>query len=47
MERAGHRIQGVVGVRELVRLGNAAEAVGGGNEQPVVGADVQASFGVA
>ena len=35
------------GVRELVRLGHAAEALGGGQQEPVVGADVQPALPVA
>ena len=47
VEGARDGLQRVVGVGELVRLGNAAEALGGGQQQPVVGADVQPALAVA
>ena len=47
VERAGHRLQRVLRIRELVCLGHSAEALGGGQEQPVVGADVQPALPVA
>ena len=47
VERAGHRLQRVLRVDELVRLGHSAEAVGGRQEKPVVGAHVEPSLPVA
>src|SRR4029077_4517922 len=47
VERAGDRRERVVGIRELVRVGDAAEALGSGQKQPVVGPDVQPSLAVA
>ena len=47
VERARHRVERVRGVRELVRLDDAAEALGCGQEQPVVGADVEPALRVA
>ena len=47
VERAGHRLQRVVGVRELVGLGDAAEGVRGREEETVVGADVEPPLPVA
>ena len=47
MEGPRDGLQRVVGVGELVRLGNATEALGRGQQQPVVRADVQPSFAVA
>ena len=47
VEGAGHRLQRVVGVGELVRLGDPAEALRGRQEEAVVGADVQPPVAVA
>ena len=47
VERARHRVEHVGRVRQLVRLDDAAEAVGGGQQQPVVGPDVEPPLGVA
>ena len=47
VERARDRVQRICGIRELVRLVDAAEALGGRQQQPVVRADVEAALGVA
>jgi len=47
VERPGHRLQRVLRVRELVGLRHTAEALGGGQEESVVGTDVQPSLRVA
>ena len=47
VEGARDRLQRVVRVRELVRLGDTAEALGGGQEEAVVGADVEPALPVA
>ena len=46
MKRARHRLQRVVGIGELVCCRDAAEAVGGRQEEPVVGADVRPALRV-
>ena len=47
VERPRDGLERVLGVRELVRLGDAAEPLGRGHEQAVVGPDVQAALAVA
>ena len=47
MKGARHGVERVRGIRELVRLDDAAEALGCGKEQPVVGTDVEPPFAIA
>src|ERR1051326_8299006 len=44
VERARHRLERVVRVGELVRGGDAAEPLGGRQQETVVGADIEAPF---
>ena len=47
VERARDGLERVLRVRELVRLGDPAELLGGGHEQAVVGPDVDPAARVA
>src|SRR5206468_12056492 len=47
VERAGNGLERVFGIGELVRLRDATELLGGGNEKTVVGPDVEASLPVS